>query len=373
MQSCQSNNAVAMVTPRKVMAPETSQSHRATWDQRFELLRKLHEQGEDVNLSQSTTMDGFSIGSWIARQRQDYRQGRLGSDKTAKLDSIGLVWSPPTVSDIWETYYALLVKLQQAGKSFDMRADTIIEGKEIGLWIGHQRKYYAEGILSAAKIGKLEAIGFGWEGRQESRWDANFAILQKHHDAGKDVNVWPTTFLRTTSMGRWIEHQRRDYKLGHLSAERIEKLSKIGFRWSESHSCAWEKHYSLLEKRHAAGEEVNLPAETIIDTLKIGAWSKNQRNAHRAGKLSEERIARLQTIGFVFEPVKSEWERNFGILKQLHLSGNDVNLPTDAVVEGINIGTWINRQRYKCYAKGKLSPERTALLESIGIKWSLRD
>lgn len=365
------SNHSTPVTHTAKAKPTKVKSRHEIWNKRFELLRNLHEQGEDVNLPQGTTIDGFGIGCWIAQQRNAYRLGRLAKDKCQKLEGVGLTWSPLTV--VWERYYDILVKRQQAGQTFNFRANDVVDGLEIGRWVALQRLRCEQGLLSSSKIQKLEAIGFGWESRNESKWDVNFSVLKKHHESGKDVNTWPTEVLRTTHFGRWIELQRENYKKGKLSAKRIEKLSSVGFRCAEGHDDAWEKHFSLLEKLHQSGEAQNIVRTTSIDNLKIGAWVANQRYAHRIGKLSEERITRLEKLGFLFEPVKSEWDRNFGILNQLHQSGKDVNLPTDAVIDGISIGTWIERQRYKRHPKRTRSTERTALLESIGIKWALSD
>ena len=137
------------------------------------------------------------------------------------------------------------------------------------------------------------------------------------------------------------------------------------------HDVSWEKHFALLTKIYQQGDIGSVVRTTVIDDLNIGAWVANQRHAHRNGKLSTERIAKLQGVGFVFEPFTSRWDKHFAVLQRLHEAGTDINLPRDAIVEGLNIGRWLESQRYRGYTKGRVSTEQIALLESIGIKWTL--
>lgn len=138
------------------------------------------------------------------------------------------------------------------------------------------------------------------------------------------------------------------------------------------HDVAWEKHFALLKPIYQSGAQDSLVRTTVINDLNIGAWAANQRYAHRNGKLSAERIAKLQEVGFVFEPFISQWEKHFAVLQRLHEGGTDINLPRDAIADGINIGRWLESQRYRGYVKGRLSVEQIARLESIGMKWTLK-
>ncbi|MDQ0945908.1 helicase associated domain-containing protein [Streptomyces sp. V1I1] len=38
--------------------------------------------------------DGFPLGTWIVLQRRERRAGRLSAERSAKLDTLGIVWSP---------------------------------------------------------------------------------------------------------------------------------------------------------------------------------------------------------------------------------------------------------------------------------------
>lgn len=341
------------------------------WNVRYEILREMHEKGENVNLSQTAKIGDVFLGSWLARQRHLRRLGKLTLVRSLKLESIGVIWSPKTPRDIWNEHYAILAKRHQDGMTLDLPTPTIVAGLDVGRWAAEQRKYRANGEMAATSIKKLDAIGFPWAPRTETKWQTHFAILQKHRDAGKDVNDRPAKIYPGAAFASWILRQCDDYAAGKLSAERLKQLADIGFTFGNRHDVSWSRHFAILERKYLAGEDVNVVKGTSIAGLDLGGWVRNQRQARRKGKLSEERIAKLEKIGFHFEPAKEEWARPFGILKRLHACGKDVNLPGHAVIDGVKIGAWIANQRYKRHPVRTRSPERTALLESLGLKWSM--
>ena len=75
----------------------------------------------------------------------------------------------------------------------------------------------------------LEEIGMLWEVRG-CLWERSFRKAEEFYlkyghlritkDGGEDQ-----------PLGRWISTQRKNYKKGKLSEERIQKLNKIGMVW----------------------------------------------------------------------------------------------------------------------------------------------
>ena len=64
---------------------------------------------------------------------------------------------------------------------------------------------------------------------------------------------------------------------------------------------AWKENYAILKRLSDDGQDANVPKGTVIDGLKVGGWLSNQRKAFKAGKLTLERIARLEAIGIVLK------------------------------------------------------------------------
>ena len=94
-----------------------------------------------------------------------------------------------------------------------------------------------------------------------------------------------------------------------------------------------------------------------------------QRQEFRKGKLSDERINKLQAInGWVWNTLDARWEENFEKLNVYSKENNDTEPPRNN-----SFGTWVSYQR-SLYNRGELSQERIYRLESIkGWYWNCLD
>ena len=103
----------------------------------------------------------------------------------------------------------------------------------------------------------------------------------------------------------------------------------------------------------------------------LGTWVSDQRTSYRKGKLSPERIARLEGIAFNWGKQKMNkykpWEERFDELVGYKEKNGTCNVPQK---QG-SLGTWVKEQR-KNYRKGKLLPERTSKLEDVGFVWKTK-
>ena len=89
-----------------------------------------------------------------------------------------------------------------------------------------------------------------------------------------------------------------------------------------------------------------------------------QRRTRQKDKLSKERIALLDNIGFVWDPFEQEWQNQYAELKKyIEKNGNTI-VPRNYPILGI----WVSRQRV-AKKKGQLSEERIQLLDDIGFIW----
>lgn len=98
----------------------------------------------------------------------------------------------------------------------------------------------------------------------------------------------------------------------------------------------------------------------------LATWCYTQRERRKKGRLSKERIRVLDEIGFVWsQDLNGEWMKNYEALK-IFLDKQQ-RFPKSA--EGY-LGEWCSRQR-KMRKQGKLSPDRQTLLDRIGFVWSV--
>jgi hypothetical protein len=105
---------------------------------------------------------------------------------------------------------------------------------------------------------------------------------------------------------------------------------------------------------------------------KLGGWVVTQRYDRRKGHLSEDKIRRLEEIGFDWNPNQAlipRWERMFAHLQAFKAENGDCRVP-QAYEKNGRLGRWVLRQR-ELKRAGTLPQERAKLLESIGFEWDL--
>ena len=97
----------------------------------------------------------------------------------------------------------------------------------------------------------------------------------------------------------------------------------------------------------------------------LGRWVCLQRAYYKNKELSEERIDRLDSVGFVWDPFDKQWMGMYQKLVAYKKQYRSTNVPCPY------IGNWISKQR-GLYKKNKLSDKRMELLNSINFVWSVR-
>ena len=156
-------------------------------------------------------------------------------------------------------------------------------------------------------------------------------------------------------------------------------LESIGFEWSLTTD--WEDRYEELKKYKFEYGNCNV-SQKWSENPQLGKWVTNQRTQyrlHREGKkspMTEERIALLESIGFIWDAQEALWQQRYIELKDYKVKHDHCNLPA-LRSQNPQLATWVSYQRakYRLYRKGKKSPmteERIASLESIGFEWDLR-
>ena len=101
---------------------------------------------------------------------------------------------------------------------------------------------------------------------------------------------------KNLNLATWVNNQRRLKRLGKLSKERISKLTKIGFIW-EVNTSLWEEMFLELTNFKKVYGNCNVPAKWE-ENPKLGNWVSKQRQCKRKKLLSQERVRRLEELGF---------------------------------------------------------------------------
>ena len=212
----------------------------------------------------------------------------------------------------------------------------------------------------------LERLGVTWD-----RW---IGLLKKYKKREGHCRV-PTFHSEDSfKLGRWVSVQRANKE--ELSPIRVNQLNDIDFIW-DSNDALWEQSFEMLRKFHKREGHSNVPNKQIEGGLKIGYWIVSQRK--NRSLLTQEKVERLDVLGFSWDPIGDSWERAFKALSKFHKREGHCIVPQKHIEDGLALGAWVGSQRKKgdelnlTYSEKpgdiSLTPEKINRLDVLGFSW----
>ena len=210
------------------------------WQHGFEAAKKYHDTYGDLLVAgKYVDPEGYPLGQWILKTRQQKLNGCLKEERIAQLDEIGMVWS---IFDAkWEKAYALAVAYYEENGNLNIpRSYVTAAGERLGIWLANQQWSYPKGKLTEEQIERLNRIGMYWGNRNDRQWNQGYQEAKRYFEAHGDLRV-PVNYVSPEgyALGKWVKRQRytrlNPEKSGAvLTEERIAKLDEIGMRWDKS-------------------------------------------------------------------------------------------------------------------------------------------
>ncbi|MGW6033340.1 helicase associated domain-containing protein [Gordonia terrae] len=186
------------------------------------------------------------------------------------------------------------------GSSSPPRGATI-DGFAIGQWVVNRRAEYRRGHLSAERIRRLETEFPGWVWNvRDAMFDVGLTHLRRFAAVHGTSNAGEGDVVDGFEIGTWVASRRADYRKGRLSAARIRRIETEFPDWQwlpqdEAFAAAFETGLSHLRRYVAAHGTSQVRQRDLIDGFPIGTWVATRRADYRKGRLSAERIRRIET------------------------------------------------------------------------------
>lgn len=134
------------------------------------------------------------------------------------------------------------------------------------------------------------------------------------------------------------------------------------------------KGLSEAVRYREANGHLNVPAmyQTAAG-YRLGSWISDQREKYSSGKMPERRIARLESIGMIWQK-EDPWEVRFRLAEEYFKANGHLRVPVKYSVKGICLNKWVNEQKQAYWGnrKQRLTAEQVRRLEGIGIVWDKR-
>lgn len=340
-----------------------------TWDERYGQLMAYKQAHGHCNVP-AGWKDNPKLATWCGTQRVMYKapsrkRGKLSPDRVKRLERLGFVWD--TLAAAWEEMYAALSTYKQTHGDCNVPQRSK-SNLRLAKWCSHQSTLYKNNNLSADRVKRLDQLGFVWA-KLAAYWEEMFAALTAYKRSHGDCNV-PNRWNDDPKLGVWCGHQRQAYRKHKLSPDQIKRLEQLGFDWVPL-DVAWEKMFAALAAYKNGHGNCNVP-QGLKDNPQLAAWCATQRVKYTApsikrGKLSPDRIKRLEELGFEWYPYADAWEEMYAALSKYKQTHGDCNVP-DGWKYNPKLGMWCGRQR-KLYKNKKLSPDRVTRLEKAGFVW----
>ena len=379
----------------------------AYFEERCNQLLQFKEAFGHCNVPQKYA-ENPSLGQWCNTMRSTHNKIMKGihkssrvlsKDRIERLEQIGFLWHVSGCGGVFERRCRQLLAFRDEFGHCNV-PQKYKGDPSLGIWCKVMRTTHGKiqkglmnlsRVLSQDRIVRLEEIGFQWEvcdydAAFESRCDQLVAFKEEFGHCHV-----PVKYQRNRSLGQWCSGMRSTYSRiqrglptkSVLPAERIERLEEIGFQWQASfHDDSFEKRCSeLLEFKKEFGH-CNIP-NNYPSNQSLGTWCKAMRTAYNKAqkgeksnyKISEDRIERLENIGFRWQ---GAFEKRCYELKAFKEEFGHCNVPSD-YADSPYLGAWCKSMRttYNKMQRGlktdrNLNEERIEQLEKIGFKWEER-
>jgi superfamily II DNA or RNA helicase len=196
-------------------------------------------------------------------------------------------------------------------------------------------------------------------------WMFWYGLLEAYKDREGHCRV-PDKYLEDgLRLGQWVGVQRGNELT--ISEERRQKLNELGFVW-DAREEAWEEGFNCLKTYKDRNGHCQVPINHKENGFRLGAWIDRQRQSKET--MPHERRQRLDEIGFVWNPLKVNWEEGFNYLTLYKKREGNCRVPNNHIENGFRLGQWVGVQRQN---KDKMISERRQRLDELGFIWDRRE
>jgi hypothetical protein len=173
----------------------------------------------------------------------------------------------------------------------------------------------------------------------------------------------PDPWMEDPQLSQWVVNLR--HQAHRLPQELVHALTQAGFDFNIPET-TWQQYYGQLRAFYQQYGHTKVP-DKAKDYRDLAGWANQQRQSRKL--LSQQRAALLDELNFEWQKptFAQQWEENYQELVAFHKQHGHVRV-AESSVEHPQLGQWVASQRNQ-ENRGKLLPERKALLDALGFEW----
>jgi superfamily II DNA or RNA helicase len=262
----------------------------AAWEEGFRRLTLYKGREGHCRVPPQHVDNGFALGSWVDRQRQNLKRLSLSKERRQRLDEIGFVWDPFEAD--WEEGYRHLVMYKEREGHCRVPQSLQEDGFSLGSWVRSQRA--DKNTMPALRRHRLDDLGFVWD-PFHADWEEGFRHLMMYKEREGHCRVPPKHMEHGFRLGPWVGRQR--YRINTLSETRRQRLDDLGFVWDPLET-AWQEGFRHLTVYKEREGHCLVPQLHNENGFPLGQWVANQKS--NKDRMSESRRQELENLGFVW-------------------------------------------------------------------------
>jgi len=139
----------------------------------------------------------------------------------------------------------------------------------------------------------------------------------------------------------------------------------------ENTTDSWDFWFGLFQKYIENTNSLLIDNTFKTEGYALGNWVMAQRQRKKQGSLNQERIEKLNSLGFIWDVGELEWEEGIKHFIEFCESNNTHIVPQKHICDdGFTLGSWCNSRRQD-YRTDVLKQSKINELNSIGFIWDV--
>lgn len=365
------------------------------WEQNYAAATQYYLGHGDLEVPiKYETPSGFGLGVWLGAQRAAHKAGELPQEQVERLDALGMDWTNRNDRK-WMSLYDVAAAYYHEHGNLNVPSEYVTpDGVLLGKWVARQRYAYLNPDRSSARVtperkALLDKLGMVWE--KYDPWQERYDLALAYKTEHGDLEI-PSVYKTADGvwLGSWVSRQRQTLNSGSsaLSSER-RKLLRTLFKGERRPSdpaadhgtvreANWERNFRSAARYARKYKHLLVPASYVdSDGVRLGVWISNLRAARKnrpdSYQVTPAHIKKLNSIGMVWDARDAKWGTAYQQAKAYYKAHGNLHAAANYKSDetGFCLGDWLRRMReWDTTHDPKLTPERRAMLDKIGMEWS---
>ena len=365
------------------------------WEQNYAAATQYYLEHGDLEVPiKYETPSGVGLGGWLGAQRPAHNAGELPQEQVERLDALGMDWTNRNDRK-WMSLYDVAAAYYHEHGNLNVPSEYITpDGVLLGKWVARQRYAYLNPDRSSARVtperkALLDKLGMVWE--KYDPWQERYDLALAYKTEHGDLEI-PSVYKTADGvwLGSWVSRQRQALNSGSsaLSSER-RKLLRTLFKGERRPSdpaadhgtvreANWERNFRSAARYARKYKHLLVPASYVdSDGVRLGVWVSNLRAARKnrpdSYQVTPAHVKKLNSIGMVWDARDAKWGTAYQQAKAYYKAHGNLHAAANYKSDetGFCLGDWLRRMReWDTTHDPKLTPERRAMLDKIGMEWS---